>query len=331
MGALATRTDTFKMMFPGGDQIGSRPVDAHLEALREIGYLVTESADTITVSAPTTIPDSVTLMELSVTATINVLLALVRSEKPVTIYCAAQDYSVLEVCWFLETLGVTIEGIGTHTLTITGTKRLTDSHYEIMPDPIEVGTWVALAAATRSSLTVKSASPDMLRLELLYFKQMGISFSLENKRMHSSEHYTVCDIVVKQHSGLKPIRHLHNMPAPGFIPDLLPPFAVLLTQANGTSLIHDWMYEGRLRYIGELVKMGASANILDPHRAVIIGPSKLFGKEIVSFDIRAGATLIIAALVAEGESCITDVYHIDRGYEQIDTRLQAIGADIKRI
>ena len=331
MGALAARTKTFTLVAPGGDKIGSRPLDPHFEAFRKLGFVITEDEEKINVAAPSSLNDAVTLSEISVTATINVLLALARQPQTVTIYCAAQDHSVLEVEWALQKLGVTIEGIGTHTLKITGSEKLSGMRYEIMPDPVETGTLIALAAATRSSVTLENTSMDFLRQELEFFEKIGVALSFDATRTHESGNYSLTTIQVNQHTSLKPVRHLHNMPAPGIIPDVLPPFAVLLTQAEGTSLIHDWMYEGRLRYIGELVKMGASAHTLDPHRAIIIGPTKLFGKEITSFDIRAGATLIIAALIAEGESKINDVYHIDRGYERIEERLQQIGAAIKRI
>lgn len=331
MGALSARLRAFSFVTPGGDNIGSRTLDPHFEGFRDLGFTITETAETIIVTAPDEIEQEITLSEISVTGTINILLALARTEKRVTIYCAAQDHSVVEVEWALQKLGVTIEGIGTHTVRVTGTKKPLSMEYTIMPDPIEIGTFICLAAATRSKVTIADISPNFLRQELALFKKIGVHYLLHSMKMHKSGNYSIGDITIEQHKGLKPVRDLHGQPAPGILTDLLPPIAVLLTQAEGTSLIHDWMYEGRFRYIRELAKMGASANILDPHRAVIIGPTKLFGKKITSFDIRAGATLIIASLIAEGESTLEDVYQIDRGYQQIEKRLASIGADIKRV
>lgn len=331
MGALVARTKKFSLVVPGGDKIGSRPLEPHFNAFRDMGHTISETAEAIDVSPSDNVTGEITLSEISVTTTINVLLSLARNPNTVTIHCAAQDHSVVEVELALKALGVNIEGIGTHTLKVTGADKPKELSYTIMPDPIEVGTFISLAAATRSTLTIENVSPNFLRQELLLFKKIGVKFSLKNLRKNDTGDYDIGTVIVEQHKGLKAVRHLHNMPSPGILPDLLPPIAVLLTQADGTSLIHDWMYEGRLRYIGELAKMGASANVLDPHRAIIIGPTKLFGKEITSFDIRAGATLLIAALIADGESILNDVYHIDRGYQNIEDRLTAIGADIKRV
>jgi UDP-N-acetylglucosamine 1-carboxyvinyltransferase len=275
--------------------------------------------------------ETVVLTEFSPTATVNLLLALSRYPKAVTIHCASQDYPVLEVCWFLKKLGVSIEGIGTHTVTVTGSTALGGTTYTVMPDPIEVGTFISLAAATRSNITITGTVPEFLRLELELFKKVGVGVDIRNRRNGPHNHYELADLAISSSGNYAALKKVHNMPAPGFIPDLLPPLSVLLTQAHGTSLIHDWMYEGRLRYLTELIKMGANAHILNPHQAIIIGPTTLFGKTITSYDIRAGATLIIAALTAEGESEIRNIYQIDRGYEAIDKRLAALGAHIERV
>lgn len=331
VGALAARTESFTVVSPGGCQIGSRPLDAHLDAFRNIGFHVDDRGDNISFKRSQPMPRDVVLTEFSPTVTVNLMLAASRLNKSITIYSAAQEYAVQETGWFLKTLGVKIYGLGTHTLTVEGRADLKGADYTVMPDPIEVGTWIALAAATRSSITLLDTAPEFLRLELAIFKKIGVQYKIRNKRPSPNDNYQLADIDISPPGLLNAIKHVHNMPAPGFMPDILPPLAVLLTQAHGTSLIHDWMYEGRLRYLKELVKMGASANILDPHRAIIIGPTPLFGKNITSFDLRAGATLIIAALTAQGQSKIDNIYQVDRGYQSIDKRLASIGADIKRV
>jgi len=332
IGALATRFKKFTIATPGGDQIGARPLTAHLEGFKEMGFRVTsQEGNKLTIEKINKPRDEIVLTEFSPTATVNILLLASASSKPITIYCAGADYIVQETCWFLEKLGVSIQGIGTHTLTVTGNESLQNISYEIMPDPIEVGTFLCLAAATKSNITIKQVPFDFLRLELQKLKEIGVQFSTSNVQKSAHKHYILADIEVKPSANLKALYKLHNMPAPGLMPDILPPLAVLATQAQGTTLIHDWMYEGRQKYLKDLIKMGANIKILDPHRVVIIGPTPLYGKRITSYDIRAGATLLIAALTAEGESQINNIYQVDRGYEQIDKRLAGIGADIKRL
>lgn len=331
MGALAARINSFTLAYPGGCQIGSRSLDAHLNAFLDAGFKLADTGNALAFTSSKNFVGKIVLTEFSPTATVNLLLALSRGDKPVTIYCAAQDYTVQEVCWFLKKLGVTIDGVGTHTITIQGIKKTKEADYTIMPDPIETGTLILLAAATHSSLTILNASLNFLKLELKIFKKIGIKYNITNQRAATGGHYELVDINILKTKQFKAVKEVHNMPAPGFMPDLLQPLSVLLTQAQGTSIIHDWMYEGRFRHLNELNKMGANTSMLDPHRAVIIGPTPLYGKRITSYDLRAGATLIIAALIAQGESQIDNIYQVDRGYEKIDLRLKQIGAEIKRL
>lgn len=332
MGALLGRCGTVSIPGPGGDQIGARPLDAHLDAFRELHVSVHYDGDTYTLTRMNRQDSELTLSEGSVTATENVILAAVLGEGvTTTVYCAAADPSVQDLCLFLNARGAMIEGIGTSTLRIRGVASLRAlDGYAIMPDPVETGTFLSLAAAARAELTLSGAAVPFMRLELLKFKEAGVQFDIIRSRQEAHRTYPVCDIVVKKSSQLRALRKVHNMPYPGFNPDLLQPFAVMLTQANGTSLVHDWMYEGRLKYVEELNKMGAQIFIADPHRILVNGPTNLYGADITSYDIRTGASLFIAALIAAGTSTIGPIYQIERGYEKLDERMRALGAVIER-
>ncbi len=333
MGALLGRAGRVRIPGPGGDQIGARPLDAHLLAFRELGIVVEDEGGMYTLTQGRRGDVSLTMPEFSVTATENVILASVLAVgKRTTIFCAAADPSVQDLCWFLQGLGAEISGIGTHTLTIEGVRELVGTTgYTIIPDPVETGTFLALAAAARAELRIIGAAPDFLMAELQKFREANVSFELANQRNGPEGRYRLADIVTQRGIPLRPVRSIHNMPYPGVSADVLQPFAVMLTQANGTSLVHDWMYEGRLKYVEELNKMGADIFIADPHRILVNGPSNLFGATIASYDIRTGAALLIAALMAEGISTIAPGYQVDRGYERLDERLRALGAVIERL
>jgi len=267
---------------------------------------------------------------LSVTGTENMILAAAINQGTVRIRVAAADPSVQDLCWFLKKMGVDIEGIGTNNLKIKGASSLKGCEYFVMPDPIETGTFICLAGATRSKITIENTAPEFLALELEKYKEVGLKLDIKYLDISPSENYKLANIEVNGRVDLKAIKKLHDMPHPGFKADLIQPFTVLMTQAEGTSLIHDWMYDGRLKYVAELKKMGSNIVVSDPHRIVVIGPAPLFGKEITSFDLRAGATLIIAALAASGTSVVSNIYQVDRGYESLDVRLSKLGAKIER-
>lgn len=331
MGALVARCGRIELPGPGGDQIGARPLDTHLTAFQGIGIDVSQSNGNYILQDGSRQDVEVTLPEMSVTATENLMLASVIGSHTVVVHCAAADPSVQDLGWFLISLGAKIEGIGTHTLTIHGIPELHGSAgYDVMPDPVETGTFICLAAASRSTLGITGAAPEFLRSELLKFSEVGVRYQLTNIRPANHGHYQLADIQVQPSNELKAIRAVHNMPYPGFNPDLLPPFTVLLTQASGTSLVHDWMYENRLKYVEELNKMGADIFIADPHRILVTGPRALFGSQITNYDIRTGASLLVASLIASGTSRLAPVYQLDRGYEKIDERLNALGASVHR-
>lgn len=332
-GALSSRVKKFQLAVPGGCKLGSRILDPHIKALDALGVKIQKVKGVFHIENSNSKEGKieVVLSEMSVTATENAILAAVLSLGVTEIFCAASDPYVSDLCRFLKKMGADISGESTHHLKIQGVEKLNGVRHIIMPDPIEMGTFIALGAASKSNITVKNIVPEFIRFELLKFKEANVKFKILNKReFEKGCGYEACDVEIFP-SRLKAVKKVHNMPYPGFASDILPIFATLMTQADGVSLIHDWMYEGRMKYIEELNRMGSDAFVCDPHRALITGPTKLIGKEITSFDLRAGATLVIAALIANGTSVINNAYQVDRGYENIEERLRKIGANIKRI
>ena len=333
MGALVGRFGKFTIKEPGGCQIGSRSMDVHFLAFEKLGIEVKrdEKDDRyFHLEKKRPADEEIVFKEFSVTGTENILLASALKQGKIKLKIAAAEPSVQDLCWFLQAMGAEIEGIGTHDLTIKGANELRGCQYHIMPDPIETGTFICLAGATKSKFTIKNTAPHFMALEMEKYKEAGLKLNIKYLDSSFNEHYKLADIEVNGKVELKSVKKIHDMPYPGFAPDLIQPFAVLMTQAEGTSLVHDWMYDGRLKYVAELKKMGANIVVSDPHRIVVIGPSPLFGKEITSFDLRAGATLIIAALAASGTSVVSNIYQVDRGYERLDERLSKLGANIKR-
>jgi UDP-N-acetylglucosamine 1-carboxyvinyltransferase len=262
---------------------------------------------------------TIILPEFSVTATENALMAAVTARGTTVIKLAAAEPHVENLCEFLNGAGAKISGLGTHTLTIEGVGKLHGVRHRIIPDQIEAGTLAVLGAVTKGTLNVRGVVPEHLDIILLTLRRIGVNFELKG------------DTIVLRSPGQMKSFRLQTMPYPGFPTDLQAPFGVLATQCAGTSLIHDPMYEGRLGYVNELLKMGANATICDPHRVVITGPTPLYGREIRGLDLRAGATLVIAGLIAAGETELHNAAVIDRGYDRLDERLRAVGADVVRV
>jgi UDP-N-acetylglucosamine 1-carboxyvinyltransferase len=319
LGALVARCGSATLPYPGGDRIGVRPLDAHFEAFRALGITVSVT-DNIKLEATQIIGGKIVLEETSVTATENAMLAAVLGKGKTVIKLAAMEPHVQQLGNFLNLMGADISGIGTPTLTIVGVQELHGAEITIIPDSEEAASLITLAAANKGHVLVREIDPDFLEDYLLKLRKMQVSFrvdsgSVEVRPPESSYQAT------KIQCGLYP--KLNS--------DYLPPMAVLATQAEGETMMYEWMYEDRLGYVSELQKMGARAEILDPHRVRIQGPTKLYGQKITTYDLRMGITLVIAALVAEGQSEIADIHHIDRGYANLEQRLRGIGADIKRI
>lgn len=334
MGALLGRFGKLHTKEPGGCQIGSRSIDSHFLAFDKLGIDIKrdEKEDCFyNLAKKRAAEPAVTMSEFSVTGTENVILASALNSGQIDLYVAAAEPSVQDLCWFLVSLGADIKNIGTHHLQISGVNKLKGGDYYIMPDPIETGTFISLAGATRSKIIIEEAAPEFMALELAKYREVGLKINIKYLNLQPNKNYRLANVEVNGKVDLVAIKKLHDMPHPGFAADLIQPFTVMMTQAEGTSLIHDWMYDGRLKYVAELKKMGANIVVSDPHRIVVIGPAPLFGKEITSFDLRAGATLIIAALAAAGESKVTNIYQVDRGYEALDVRLSKLGAKIQRV
>ncbi|MEJ0021292.1 MAG: UDP-N-acetylglucosamine 1-carboxyvinyltransferase [Candidatus Doudnabacteria bacterium] len=318
LGALLGRTKKAKMSFPGGDLIGKRPIDAHVASFEALGANVSSNGE-IEISAAKLKGAKIVLPESSVTATENAILASVLAQGQTTIKLAAMEPHVQQLCEFLNKMGAKISGIGTTTIIIDGVKNLHGAEIELIPDSNEAASFIALGAATKADLKVTGLNPEYLDDFLMQLAKMKVNFDAGSDFVHVSppkQDYAASKI----QCGLYPKLASDDVPA----------LAVLATQATGESLVYEWLYENRLGYIDQLKKMGAQAEILDPHRVKITGPTPLHNAKITSYDLRMGITLVIAALVANGESEIDGVEHIDRGYEKLEERLGAIGADIKR-
>ena len=327
LGPLLSRFGEVLMPYPGGDLIGKRPIDVHIAALHDIGAEESENKIGEDGSAmlymKSTMPTDaeIVLRELSVTATENAIMFAVRAKGTIKIHLAAAEPHIQDLCAFLNKCGAKISGIGGHDLIIEGVETLHGAEHSIIFDGEAACSFLNLAAATKSEITVTGLRTEFLRAPLNKFREMHVNFEdLKNA------------IVIRKpnQAYTAPSVKLEGMIYPGMLSDYLPPFAVLATQAEGTTLIHEHMYEGRLGYVHELIKMGAQARIIDQHRAEITGPTKLHGMHVSSLDVRSGVVMIIAALVAEGQSILHDVEHVDRGYEHIDEKLRLLGVDIIR-
>jgi len=302
---------------PGGCIIGARPIDAHLEALEKLGARVEKQGNDYLITAEQLV--GATLYPVfSVTATENALMAAVTAKGTTEIHIAAAEPHVQDLGRFLIAMGAKIEGLGTHTIKITGVEKLGGARHHLIADAIEAMTYAVAAVITHGDLKIKNIQPEDLELVVLKLREIGVDLEVGVDYIH-----------IKPSYHLKAFK-LQTLPYPGFPTDLQAVFGILATQCEGTTLIHETLYENRFNYVNELVKMGANAIIADPHRVVVNGPTPLYGQEMKSFDLRAGATLIIAGLVAQGETIINEAEIVDRGYEKIEERLTALGADIKR-
>lgn len=319
MGSLLARFGKVEIPTPGGCFIGPRPIDVHLAGFEALGATIKINGDEYSLEAQHLKGCRFTLREMSVTATENILQAAVLAEGETELRLTATEPHVTDFCNFLVKMGAKIEGIGTNFLIIVGVKELKSVEYEIIPDQIEAGTFAILGAVGNGELTVKNFVSEHHDILLNEFSEMGVNFTLGKDQ-----------ITVKQSGRLKPV-NIKTQVYPGFPTDLQAPFSILLTQADGKSEIFETLFEGRLNYLHELNKMGASTVISNPHQAKITGPTTpLHGTHISGLDLRAGATLIIASMIAEGTSEINGAEVIDRGYENIVEKLTSIGAKIER-
>ncbi len=319
IGALISRFKEFKFFRPGGDRIGLRPITTHLRALKELGIDVSQKGDFYYFKRGDLNGKEVVLEEFSVTATENLMMAAVLSKGKTIIKMAAAEPQVQDLGKMLKSMGARIEGVGTHTIEIEGVKKLSGTTHKICPDPLEAGTFVIIGSVTPGRVRIKNVNFNHLDSFLKKMKDIGVRFQKGEN-----------EIIVDYSSSFKPAK-VQALPFPGFPTDLVPIIVPLLTQAEGKSLIHDPLYENRLGYNQELRRMGADIEIIDPHRAFVFGKTPLYGVKIESWDIRAGASLVVAGLLVSGETIIKNIYQIDRGYEKIDEKLQKLGADIRRV
>jgi UDP-N-acetylglucosamine 1-carboxyvinyltransferase len=317
MGPLLARVGRVALPEPGGDIIGNRPLDTHFAVFEKMGARVERRSDEVLITG-TIHGAQIVLNELSVTATENAVMAAALIPEKTTIKLAAAEPHVRKLCQMLGAMGATIEGAGTHTITVNGASTLRGCEHSVSSDMIEVGTLIVAVAATGGEAALMNVEIDDLDMVLNLVHSIGIKTSFADGKLR-----------VTAGRSVKPFL-LQTLPYPGFATDLQAPFSVLATQADGMSMIHDPMYEGRLAHIPWLVKMGANAVVCDPHRVVISGPTTLHGYEIKALDIRSGATMVIAGLVARGETIVHDAEILDRGYERLAERLTALGADIRR-
>lgn len=317
---------------PGGDKIGRRRLDTHIIGFEKLGatYAFDNSIDCFTLSADPLRGTYMLLDEPSVTGTANIVMAAVLAEGITTIYNAACEPYLQQLCSMLNRMGAKINGVGSNLLTIEGVKKLGGTTHRILPDMIEIGSFIGLAAMTQSDITIKGAGVAHLGIIPEKFRLLGINLDIKGDDIHIPAQ-EVYEIQTFMDGGILTI---YDNPWPGFTPDLLSIVLVTATQAKGSVLIHQKMFESRLFFTDKLIDMGAQIILCDPHRATVIGLGRKYplrGITMSSPDIRAGQALLIAALSAEGKSVIQNIEQIDRGYQNIDTRLQALGADIKRV
>ena len=328
-GPMVARCGDLHLPPPGGDIIGRRRVDTHILALRALGANAEydKQKHLFIFKAKGLTGMDILLDEASVTATENAIMASVTAKGSTTIRNAASEPHVQELCYFLNGLGASIHNIGCNTLHIEGVARLHGGEYTIGPDYLEVVSFIGAAAVTHGTIRIRNAGVGYLDMIKIVFARLGVTWNVEGN-----------DIIVPSNQSLvvefdlgDAIPEISVMPWPAFPTDLMSIAIVVATQSKGSVLFHDWMYPSRMFFIDKLVSMGAQIVLCDPHRCIVQGPTTLYGAQMESPDIRAGMSLLLAALAAEGKSIIRNVGQIDRGYENVDLKLRQLSADIQRI
>ena len=332
LGPMLARFGEAYMPTPGGDKIGRRRLDTHFQGFVELGaeFNFNEEESFYTLTAKELNGKFILLEEASVTGTANIIMAAVLAKGTTQIYNAACEPYLQQLCKMLNRMGAKITGIGSNLLTIEGVESLGGTEHVLLPDMVEIGSWIGLAAMTKSEITIKNVNWEQLGIIPDTFRKLGIKLERKGDDIYipSQENYKIQKFIDGS------ILTISDAPWPGFTPDLLSIILVVATQAKGSVLVHQKMFESRLFFVDKLIDMGAQIILCDPHRATVIGlnhETPLRGTTLISPDIRAGNALLIAALSAEGKSIIHNIEQIDRGYEDIEGRLKAIGADIERI
>ena len=318
IGALLSKFNEAVIAMPGGCNIGVRPIDQHIKGFEALGAKTTIEHGLIRIKADKLVGNHIYFDVVSVGATINLMLASVKAEGVTILENCAKEPHVVDVANFLNAMGANIKGAGTDTIKITGVDKLHGCHYTIIPDQIEAGTYMVAAAATKGDVYIKGIIPNHLEAIIAKLVEMGVIV----------EEYD--DVIRVRREG--PLKHvdIRTLPYPGFPTDMQQPFAVLLALADGISVITENIYENRFKYLNELKKMGAKVRV-EGRTAIIEGVEKLTGAPLYATDLRGGAAMVIAGLAAEGTTEVMEVYHIDRGYEAMEVKLQQLGADIVRV
>jgi UDP-N-acetylglucosamine 1-carboxyvinyltransferase len=317
---LVARFKKIKVPHPGGDKIGLRPIDTHIEALASFGIKTEEKEDFYYFSSPEKLEGkNIALKEFSVTATEIIMMLAAYTKGTTRIEIAATEPQVQDLGIFLQKMGAKIDGAGTNTINIVGNDNLSGAEFSICPDLLEAGTFFIAFAITGGQGEIKNVNPGQMTFFLERMKEIGVNFETTGN-----------EIIINKSGNFKAAK-IQVMPYPGFPTDLQPQTSVLLTQAQGKSLIHDPLYENRFQHLHELRKMGADIEITDPHRALIFGKTELTGSKLNASDIRSGAALILAGLVAKGQTIIENVSQIERGHEKIEEKLRSLGAKIEKI
>lgn len=325
-GPLLARCNKAEMLPPGGDVIGRRRLDTHFFALQQLGARV-EISDHFIFTANKLIGTDIFLDECSVTATENALMAAVLAEGETIITNAASEPHIQDLCNMLVSMGAHITGIGSNILKINGVKKLHGCEFTIGPDYMEIGSFIGLAAVTKGSITIEGVKNLDLRPLKTGFAKLGITWTQKDDSIIVSQ---VQELKTNADVGTK-IPKIDDSPWPGFPPDLTSIMTVIATQVEGTVLIFEKMFESRMFFVDKLINMGAQITLCDPHRAVVSGPSVLHADHLVSPDVRAGMAMVMAAMIAHGESRISNVYQIERGYEHLVDRLKSLGAHITTV
>jgi UDP-N-acetylglucosamine 1-carboxyvinyltransferase len=326
-GPMTARAGEVHIPPPGGDVIGRRRLDTHILALKALGAQVHYRRSFDFHARKRLIGADILLDEASVTGTENALMAAAMAKGTTIIRNAASEPHVQELCWMLNTLGARITGIGSNTLTIEGVDHLHGGEFTIGPDYLEVVSFIGAAVVTRGEIRIRKAGPQYLDMIGMVFKRLGVHWDVDDE-----------DIVVPARQRLKVemdlggvIPEIKTNIWPAFPTDLMSIAIVVATQARGSVLFHNWMFEGRMYFTDKLKSMSAQIILCDPHRCIVNGPTQLYGEKVESPDIRAGMSLLLAALAAEGQTTIRNAGQIDRGYERVDEKLRALGANIERL
>ncbi len=328
-GALLARCGSVSLPLPGGDVIGERRLDTLVNALRALGAQVDPSGKWLRFDAPDGLHGTdILLQEASVTATENTVMAAVLAKGTTVIRNAAGEPHVQDLCAMLNTLGAQIKGVGSNQLTITGVDALGGGESRVGTDFMEVGSFIGAAAVTNGDLTIKQADPQHLDMVALTFRRLGVTWETHGDDIHVPAGQPLT--IQPDFGGKMPI--IKAQPWPAFPPDLMSIALVVATQSAGVALFHDWMYESRFFFTDKLVRMGARITLCDPHRVLVQGPAALRGGvTLASPDIRAGMAIVLAALAAKGETRIANIQQIDRGYANVEDKLRALGANIRRV